>query len=132
MSGQIGPHIFDYLVGNVPSIQQEIEVITKAGEDGHRRRRIGRRSETFRLETLGTYSTVTAARLAFAVFSAMPDGPSQGLIKDGHNYTVNNENVKVAILHVQQLELQKKACIAGTDNLWLLRVEWTLRLVPNA
>jgi len=130
MSGSIGPHNFVHLLGNVPVIQQRIEVLTKPGEDGHRRRRLGTRSTNFTLESMGTYDSRNEAREALSVFGQMPDGAAVPLTKDGFNHTTDNdEEVKVAVLHVRQLELRKTAGnTTGRD--WLLRCEWSLRLVP--
>ena len=126
----IGSHNFLFLLGNVPVIQQQVEVLTKPGEDGHRRRRIGFRSPNFTLESHGTYDSRNEARHALVQFALLVDGPAVALEKDGFNHTTDtDEMVNVAVLRVEQLSLQKTASNT-TDRDWLLRCRWTLRLVP--
>ncbi len=131
MANKIGPHTFQLIRGNIPIITQEIEVISKPGEDGHIRRQVGLRSPVFDLETQGTYATETAARNAFEVFGAMKTSFAVGLEKDTVDYDAGpTVPYEVQVLDVVQAELTKKACITGTTNRWLLRCVWTLILIP--
>ena len=128
MANSIGPHSFIFLLGNVPVIQQQIEVLTKPGEDSHRLRRRGLRSPNFNLESHGTYSSQSDARAALNVFAEMVDEEAVGLEKDDFDHA-GLEQVEVAILNVEQLSLMKTASnTTGRD--WLLKCRWTLRLTP--
>lgn len=140
MSGTIGPHTFLHMFGEVPVRRPEVEVITKPGEDGHIRRLVGVRSKTFEVRTLGSYEHKPAARNALEVFAGLIDDPPQIFRKDGVDYTAGTDTgspgvlstkYRVSVLDVSETSLQKKACIAGTPNLWLLECNWQLILVPE-
>jgi len=134
MSGSIGANTFLHMWGNVPKIAAVVEVITKPGEDGHIRRRVGDRSPVFDLRTLGTYSSKGNARTAFEILADLAALAPQTLEKDGVNYSTaaaSQDRVLVSVLAVEQNSLMRKSAITGTSNKWVLDLKWTLILVPN-
>jgi hypothetical protein len=129
---EIGGTVFTLLQGEVPRIRPEIEVITKPGEDGHRRRNLGLRSPQFKLTSISTHASKDTARATFVVYTDKITGGAQELIKDGYNYTTDaDDDYEVVVVDVRLLDLSKKACIAGTSNTWQMTCEWTLLLVPD-
>ena len=132
MSGSIGIHYFDFMVGNVPQITNGVEVIEKFGRDGFIRRLFGTRSTDFTLFTREHFATKAAARTAFATYTTLTVDDAQDFEKDGANYTtapVTQDHIKVVVLDVQQDALERRSCIAGTTNRWELQLTWTLRPV---
>ena len=129
----IGIRTFVFLLGEVPVIQQDIGVLVKPGEDGHRRRRMGLRSTDFTLESHQTFATDAAAREALILYADLLEGTAQELIQDDYNFETSvaapEDAVKVAVLHVEPIETRLTSCNT-TGSPWLLRCEWTLRLVP--
>lgn len=127
---EIGGTVFTMLKGEVPRLRPEIEVITKPGEDGHRRRNLGLRSRQFKLESLSTHSSKNTARATFKVYTDKIADGDQQLIKDGYNYSTDpTDTFEVVVVDVRLLDLSQKACIAGTTDTWQMRCEWTLLLV---
>lgn len=131
---QIGPHEFVLLRGEVPKIKSEREVIRYKGDDLHLLRNIGLRTEPFRLESLDYVASIVAGRTLLETYAALAGSPPQSLIKDAYDYSAAaaaEDQVKVAVLNVEQVELKKVAAIAGTADQFVLRCAWTLILSPS-
>ena len=132
---KIGGQSFAYMFGNVPAIKDEIELIQKPGEDGHIRRRLGRRSPLFELRAQNIFATQVVARNAFDAYVDMIVGPGTdlawGLIKDDVNYSSGNNPYLVSVMGVKLNELQKKSVIAGYSGKWFMEVVFNLVLVPG-
>ena len=130
MAFRIDTHNFLLMKGLVPTTSPAVEVIRKRGEDGYIRRMIGVRTEPFTVETFGAYPTQVAARDALDTFADLTEQSSLLFEMDDINYGSNPaETHTVNVLGVALLEMDEKACIAGTNNRWLLRCRWTLILV---
>ena len=136
MSGSIAGITFDFLLGEVQHYTQEIETITKPGEDGFIRRGRGLRARPFTLNGFKTYSSKAAAEEAFNDFHQWKTDDPKSFVKDSVDYTTTGIGSPLKKYKVAVLEVEKTACrnaaSTTTGNDWILQCDFTLQLVPIA
>ena len=136
---KIGNQSFAYMFGEIPVIHDEVELLRTPGEDGHIRRRVGRRSPTFQLRCQNVFTSQVTARNAYDAYADMILGPVNSnipdvgwnLVKDDINYSTGLNPYQVSVMGVTLDELKRKALIAGYSGKWFLQVTFSLVLIPG-
>lgn len=132
LGNSIGAFAVRNWFGDPPQrLQQSVEVLQYPGRDYQAVRRMGLRSQLFRVQSVVDVPTLVAGRIRYASYAGLVGTGIYRLVWNGWN--LDAENQRVVVLETHLVELQRKLQICGAlypGNLYDLRVDWSLLMVP--
>jgi len=127
---QISNLKFPILKGVVPPHSEMLEVIERKGTSDLLRRKTGKQSPEFVLESILNLKDYRIAQKQIKTYVKMKEAGGLGLIKDDYNY--KQDGLLVVVIDVTPTVEQQRAQIAGgfgTNQNFELRCQWRLRFV---
>lgn len=129
---RIGGFHFVTMTGETPTVRQEaLEILEFPGVSQQRYRKVGRRSQPFRVRTAVDVSSMGSGRALAVGYSGLVGAGPQDFVWNDLNITTG-ELMRVKVLEVQPEGPRAAARLCGwidDSNFVILRALWTLQFV---
>ena len=127
---QIANLLFPILKGVVAPYKQFVEVIERKGTSDLLRRKTGKQSPEFNLESIINLQNFAMAQAQVGSYIKTIEAGGLGLIKDDYNYVT--DGLSIVVIDVSPIVEKQRAQISGgfrADYHFELRCNWRLRFV---